>query len=265
MKFITSPIIIILLNFIFMSGIMAQSNGSLKIAFSKGGQEEKYKLYYTYLQQIDKNIECVDMSQLKGAEADKELSGCAGLVLTGGPDIFPGLYKREDKIAKCEKVDRVRDGQELMLINKALELKMPIFAICRGEQLMNVSQGGNLYVDIATDIPSMITHRLAGEQKATHEINILPRTFLAELVKVPQGKVNSFHHQAVDKLSSVFVPWAKAPDDIIEAFGWKEPIGKSFLIAVQWHPERMMEDNLFSKKLAERYMEEVKAYASNKH
>jgi putative glutamine amidotransferase len=239
---------------------MAQN--TVKVAFSKGGPEEKYKQYFQWLQQADKNVECIDMSSLKGAEAEKELADCAGLVLTGGPDIFPGLYKKEDKIAKCEKIDRVRDGQELQLIRKALELKIPIFAICRGAQLMNVSQGGNLIVDISSDYSTRIAHRLMGEQKASHEINIMPKTMLAELVKTNKGTVNSFHHQAVERLSSVFVPFAKAPDDIIEAFGWKDPAGKSFLLAVQWHPERMMDDELFSKRLASKFMEEVNAFAA---
>jgi putative glutamine amidotransferase len=101
-----------------------------------------------------------------------------------------------------------------------------------------------------------------GEQKASHEINIMPKTMLAELVKTNNGTVNSFHHQAVERLSSVFVPFAKAPDDIIEAFGWKDPAGKSFLLAVQWHPERMMDDELFSKRLASKFMEEVNAFAA---
>lgn len=262
MKTLVKLSLISLFNFVFIFSMMAQSSGNLKVAFSKGGPEEKYKQYFVWLQQAGNDVECVDMSSFKMAEADKELATCSGLVLTGGPDIYPGLYKREDAVAKCEKIDRVRDGQELMLIKKALELKIPIFAICRGEQLMNVSQGGNLIVDISQDFPSNIPHRLQGEQKAMHDINILPRTWLADFVKVQRGTVNSFHHQAVNKLSSVFVPWAKSPDDIIEAFGWKDPIGKSFLIAVQWHPEKMMEDDLFSKKLAEKFMVEVRAYYS---
>jgi len=251
---------ILVINVLFISGIMAQN--TVKVAFSKGSPEDKYKQYFVYIQQADKDVECVDMSLFKGAEAEKELAACAGLVLTGGPDIYPGLYKKENQLSKCEKVDRVRDGQELQLIRKALELKIPIFAICRGAQLMNVSQGGNLIVDISSDYSTRVTHRLMGEQKASHEISIMPKTLLADIVKTNKGTVNSFHHQAVDILSSVFVPWAKAPDDIIEAFGWKEPAGKSFLMAVQWHPERMMDDELFAKKLVSKFMEEVNAYAA---
>lgn len=238
---------------------MSQTH-TLKIAFSKIGAEEKYKLYPQWLTSMDQNVDPVDMSGIKSADAAKLLESCSGLVLTGGPDIFPGLYKKDKDLARCEKVDRVRDSEEIMLIKKALELKIPIFAICRGAQLLNVYHGGTLIIDISGDYGSVVPHRLSTPKGAEHPVTIEPKSYFAELLKVKDGVVNSFHHQAVEKLAPVFVPQAKSPDGIVEAFTWKEPAGKSFLIAVQWHPERMTDNALFSRKLAEEFLVQARNY-----
>ena len=146
------------------------------------------------------------------------------------------------------------------MIKIALEKKIPIFCICRGAQLFNVSQGGSLIIDIQQDSPSIVSHQLPSPEGAWHDIKIDKQSYLYTLTQTDKGKVNSFHHQAVKKIASNLIVWAKAPDGIIEAYGWKEPAGKSFLIAVQWHPERMLKDELLSKKLAEKFLEEVGKY-----
>lgn len=244
---------------------MSQNNHTLKIAFSKIGADEKYQLYPKWISDIAPEVEPVDMTGMKPVDAAKLLEDCSGLVLTGGPDIYPGLYGKIKDLDRCEKVDRVRDSEEIMLIKKALEMKLPIFAICRGAQLMNVYNGGTLIVDIPTDYGSTVPHRLATPEGAKHAVNVEPRTYFAELLNVKTGIVNSFHHQAVDKLAPAFIPQAKSPDGLTEAYMWKEPSGKSFLIAVQWHPERMADDPLFSKKLAEQFIDAARAFKKTRN
>lgn len=255
-------VIILLIVFVFTGeyAAMTQNNESIQVAFSKIGPDEKYGLYTQWLLSVYPDAECVDLYNLKPADAVKLLETCSGLVLTGGPDIFPGYYKKEKELPRCEKVDRVRDSQEIVLIKKALEMKIPVFAICRGAQLLNVFEGGSLIVDIPGDYGTVIAHRLSIPEGAWHEITVVPKSFLHSIVQTAGGRVNSYHHQAVDKLASCFTPSAIAQDGIIEAYSWKEPEGKSFLIAVQWHPERMTDDAAFSKKLLERFIEEVKKY-----
>ncbi len=250
-----------LLLVLFLTGFtaMSQNINTIKIAFSKIGTEEKYKLYPQWILSVAPDVEITDMAGMKPSEAVSLLGTCSGLVLTGGPDIFPGLYKKEKEMGRCEKVDRVRDSEEIMLIKKALELRIPIFAICRGAQLLNAYHGGSLIIDIPTDYGSAVSHRMNNPEGAQHTVTVEPRSYFYEILKVNEGKVNSFHHQGVEKLAPEFVPQVKTPDNLIEAFTWKDPAGKSFLLAVQWHPERM-KDPLFSKKLAEVFIEEVRKY-----
>ncbi len=245
---------------IFTDTIMAQQQGGLRIAFSKTGMDEKYRLYADWISSVFPEAEIVDMAGLKPADAAKELKSCHGLVLTGGPDVYPGLYGREKDLDRCGKVDRVRDSQEIMLLKTALEMKMPILAICRGAQLVNVFHGGSLIIDIPTDVGSLVPHKLETSEGAWHEILIEPKSRLFSIIQTKTGRVNSFHHQAVDRLAGVFVAEAKSKDGIIEAYGWKEPAGKSFLLAVQWHPERMTDDPLFSRALALEFTGEVKKF-----
>jgi putative glutamine amidotransferase len=245
---------------ILFAGIVlnAQNQATPKrIAFSKAGPDEKYQLYINWLKAVNPDYDYVDLNGLPVGEALKEFVTCQGLVVTGGQDVHPSMYGKAADAGRCGPFDQKRDAVDISLIKAALERKVPIFAICRGAQIMNVTQGGGLIIDIDQDYHSLIEHRLASAEGASHDINVDKRYYLYQLTKLEKGKVNSFHHQAVDRLAPVFVSWAKAPDGIIEAFGWKEPAGKSFLIAVQWHPERMMKDEPFSKLLAQKFLEAV--------
>ncbi len=238
--------------------IHAQEQGVAKrIAFSKASPDEKYLQYIKWLKEINADYEYVDLAGMSLADAQKEMQTCSGLVVTGGQDVHPSMYGKAKDAGRCGPFDQKRDALEITLIKLALEKKIPIFAICRGAQILNVTQGGSLIIDIDQDYHSIIQHRVATADGATHDINIDKKSWLYQLTKLEKGRVNSFHHQAVDKLAPVFVSWAKAQDGIIEAYGWKEPAGKSFLIAVQWHPERMAKDEPFSKMLALKFLEAV--------
>ncbi len=248
---------LILIIFILMSITVSAQNSIRKIAFSKAGPDEKYKLYIKWLSDINPNLEYVDLTGMSPADAVKELQSCQGLVVTGGADVYPSLYGREKDAGRCGPFDRKRDGVDMSLLKAALDRKIPVFAICRGAQILNVLQGGSLIIDIPSDYPSTVQHNLQSPEGAKHEIFLEKKSMLYQLMNVESCMVNSFHHQAVDKLAPVFVPMAKAKDGIIEAFTWKEPAGKSYLIAVQWHPERLIRENNLSKRLAEVFLSEV--------
>ena len=88
------------------------------------------------------------------------LSTCQGLLLTGGEDVNPAFYGKLNELSKCEAIDNYRDSLELALINQALLVRMPVFGICRGEQILNVALGGTLLTDIPTDAGTKVAHRL---------------------------------------------------------------------------------------------------------
>ncbi len=173
------------------------------------------------------------------------LSKADGLVLTGGDDIQCSLHRPRLRAALREKggeTDPKRDLMELLLINEALAVKMPLLAICRGHQLLNVALGGTLFVDIASERPGAMRHNCSDQKDAwVHEVSILPGSLMAQIVGDVSLRVNSCHHQAVKSISPALQATASSPDGIIEAMELKPAVGKAhpFALAVQFHPERM--------------------------
>ena len=128
----------------------ANSQDTIFIALSKASGSENYERYAKWLCSFDSRINCVDLINKTPNEAALMLEKCSGLVLTGGPDVNPAFYGKPKEYKRCE-LDKKRDTLEFALINKAIQLKLPILAICRGEQIINVAMGGSLIVDIPTD------------------------------------------------------------------------------------------------------------------
>jgi putative glutamine amidotransferase len=110
---------------------------------------------------------------------------------------------------------------------------------------------------------SEVEHGKTGGHDALHYIEIEPGSIIRRISKTMDGTVNSAHHQAIDKLADVFTPSARAHDGIIEAFEWGDATlgGKPFLLAVQWHPERLKSDSAFSLPIARHFLEEARAYS----
>ncbi len=234
------------------------SESQIVIGISKGSGDTKYAQYERWLKAADASIHCLDLSLLPPEEAVRELNRCSALVLTGGSDIDPELYGKPDERAKCKDIDRPRDRFEFALIQRARLINIPILAICRGMQLFNVFLGGTLIVDIATEKPDALVHRNE-EGTATHPIAIDPTSLLKTITGADEAIVNSTHHQAVDKLSWYLKPIATASDGIVEAFEWNDQKEKPFLLALQWHPERMMESPM-STALALSFIAAAKDY-----
>ncbi len=159
-----------------------------------------------------------------------------GLVLQGGTDISPQMYGEEPLRAEWAG-DPERDRYEIELLKKFLELKKPVLGICRGQQLINVALGGTLYQDTATQKPGAQLHQdPAIYDENYHHIEILGGSRLAGLYPgVTRAKVNTLHHQAVNRLGKGLTAEAhSAGDGVIEAIRHEGP---GYLAGVQWHPE----------------------------
>jgi putative glutamine amidotransferase len=158
-----------------------------------------------------------------------------GLLLMGGSDVNPARYG-EPRNPEAEEADHARDELESALIAEALARNLPLLAICRGLQILNVQQGGTLI----QHLPSTARHRQRTENKGTpvHPVEIIPGTELATIAGGSlHWNVNSRHHQAIDKLGQGLRISARDPEDgTIEAV---ERPDKRFVIGVQWHPENM--------------------------
>ncbi len=176
------------------------------------------------------------------------LSRIDGLLMSGGLDVDPMFYDQEPR-REMGKMDRVRDIFELALMRGAIEAGIPILAICRGIQVLNVACGGTLIQDIPSQVEGAIKHEQdALRQDAVgHAVDIEAGSKLAEIVGNTRVRVNSFHHQAVDRVAEGFVVTARTADGVIE--GIEDP-KHPYCVGVQWHPERLPAEtstqNLFS-------------------
>ena len=175
------------------------------------------------------------------------LDDCDALLLTGGVDVDPALYGAAERHPTVE-VDRERDEYEFSLTRLALERDMPLLAICRGAQVVNVVAGGTLIQDIASARAGALEHQQSGaKDHPSHPVQIVAGTCLSHLFSDNAGSdrpldVNSRHHQSVDRLAPGFIVSATAPDGIIEAF---ERPGSHFCLGVQWHPENFWQSGSF--------------------
>ena len=162
-----------------------------------------------------------------------------GLVLEGGSDVSPGSYG-ETPIEARWSGDRIRDDYEKALVAAFERVGKPVLGVCRGLQLLNVAYGGTLYQDIGTQRPEARVHRDAAiYDRNFHDVEFVAGSALASLYpNMKTAKVNSVHHQGIKDLAAGFVVEATSPDDgIIEAIRRSAAPGKSYIAAVQWHPE----------------------------
>ena len=170
---------------------------------------------------------------------------CDGVLLTGGDDIDPKLYARdlpEELLKTVGPLDPARDVWESGLIADVLEQRKPLFAICRGHQMLNVVLGGTLLVDIAAQVPGALKHnRMDRKTKPVHEVKIEPDSVLARMTGRQTLGVNSTHHQAIGTVAEPLRVVAQSSDGVIEAVELKDPDRLPFLLSVQFHPERLID------------------------
>ena len=180
------------------------------------------------------------------------LDHCDGLLIAGGQDVCPVLYG-EKELPCCKETSPERDRMELILFDEALARDLPVFGICRGLQFINAALGGTLYQDLPTQHPSDTGHVMGRPYDvAAHKVSVLRDTALWELLHpdrctddFPIG-VNSLHHQAIRDLAPQLEAMAVSEDGLTEAI---RLTGKTYVQAVQWHPEFSYKVNEDSRKL----------------
>ena len=179
-------------------------------------------------------------TMLAADRAGAALAAVRGLVLTGGEDVAPERYGAAPH-PRLGEVDPVRDAAELALIAAARQQGMPILAICRGIQILNVALGGTLYQDLDSERPGLVPH--AGET-SQHAVRVETGSLLERTLGTRSMTVNSRHHQAIRDLAPGLKAVAWAEDGVIEG---AEPADASapWMVAVQWHPEDLTERALF--------------------
>jgi putative glutamine amidotransferase len=160
-----------------------------------------------------------------------------GVLLTGGDDVDPAFFG-EPAHPSFEAAEPGRDAFELALVREALAADIPVLAICRGLQVLNVAAGGTLIQDITSEPGSWMAHSVQPLRRLAHEVEVAPGSRLGRLLgtRVVEGRcgVNSRHHQAIRALGTGLVVTGTAPDGIIEAV---EATAARFCVGVQWHPE----------------------------
>ncbi len=162
-----------------------------------------------------------------------------GVLLSGGGDVDPALFQ-EVRHEKTDGVDRARDEVEMMLARWALQDDKPMFAICRGIQVVNVALGGSLIQDLPLQWGDAVSHNgnYSGFERheVAHDVCVEPGTHIAQIVGPGNVGVNSFHHQALKRVADGLVVTSRSPDGIVESVEFP---GKRYYIGVQWHPEEM--------------------------
>jgi putative glutamine amidotransferase len=167
-----------------------------------------------------------------------------GLVLAGGADVDPARYGEEP--GEHTTVTRPdRDASEVAVLQAALDRDLPLLAICRGMQLLNVVLGGTLLQHLP-DVPGTEPHQLGLGLYAERKIRTAPGTALDALIG-PTATVNCHHHQALDRIASALTPSAWADDGVVEGVDAED---RRFCLAVQWHPETSEDRRLFSRLVA---------------
>ncbi|WP_374760998.1 gamma-glutamyl-gamma-aminobutyrate hydrolase family protein [Microbacterium sp. zg.B185] len=175
------------------------------------------------------------------------LDGLDGLILTGGLDVQPELYGAE-RHPSTDPPRPDRDAWELALFRGADERRIPVLAICRGLQLVNVARGGTLQQHLPESMGTD-RYRLGGGVFASNTVAVDDGTALAGVVGAGELAVHSYHHQGIDRLGDGLVVTARTDDGLVQAV---ESTGDGYLLGVQWHPEQDTEDRrLFAGLVAQ--------------
>ena len=217
--------------------------------------------YLTALANAGAEVRTVDGT----VPADEALRGVDGVLLTGGHDVDPARY-HEDRHPTTQDAEPGRDELELALAKRALATNVPLFAICRGIQVLNVAAGGSLIQDIPSEVGELVPHDIREPRNhEAHPVRVKPGTRLAEALAAEinehgETMVNSRHHQAIAKVAPGLDVTAVAPDGLPEAI---EKEGGQFCVGVQWHPENFHESGRFSGLFAA-FVKSAEALARSK-
>jgi putative glutamine amidotransferase len=175
--------------------------------------------------------------QLSAASLMRLTRGLDGLLLTGGGDLDPALFG-EPVHPTVYEIAPTRDTLESSAVKVALDRRLPILAVCRGIQLLNVALGGTLFQDVGTDPGTQLQHsQPEPRDQPTHKVKVKAGSRLADTLGTDELEVNSMHHQAVKTLGAGLAAVAWAPDQIVEGVELVDP--ERFVLGIQWHPEEL--------------------------
>lgn len=196
-------------------------------------------------------------------EADfirQTVAGLDGVLLPGSDsDVDPLRYGHEPH-PKLGAVHPIKEQTDLLVLSEVEERAIPLFAICFGMQVLNVSRGGTLIQDIGSQWPDAIKHEQgAPRDRHSHSVRLLEDSLVRRLAPSDRAPVNSHHHQALETLGRELVATAWASDGLVEAV--EDPRSDRFVLGVQWHPELGWERDEFARALFERFVTEAAACA----
>lgn len=187
---------------------------------------------------------------------DSVVDGLDGILLPGSDsDVDPLRYGQQPQ-RNLGAVHPIKDETDLLVIEAVERRRIPLFAICFGMQVLNVSRGGTLIQDINSQLPDAIKHEQgAPRDRPSHRVDLAEKTRLASIAGVGSHIVNSHHHQAIETLGADLIATAWASDGIIEAL--EDPRPDRFMVAVQWHPELGWEHDAISRQLFAAFVKEA--------
>jgi putative glutamine amidotransferase len=209
-------------------------NQQLHIGITDCGKFDNYRRWI----ESETGVHVIKLS-MHNKNAD-ETDECDGVIFSGGEDLHPSLYGKPEFELEfgLKEIIPERDQFEYQVIAKAFTKKKPVLGICRGLQLINVFLEGSLVPDIPA-VRQSIAHGKQNGVDQTHFVRVVADTLLYNICGQELESVNSAHHQSVDRPGELLRVSAFSEPNIVEAMEWKEPANKSWLLMVQWHPERM--------------------------
>jgi putative glutamine amidotransferase len=187
-----------------------------------------------------------------------DIKNCDAILLTGGQDVHPRFYNKPEYLEFCLEADERRDEFELSVLEYSQQHQLPVLGICRGLQITNVFSGGTLIPDIVT--AGNADHSKFDEtHDRYHSVNVKQDSLLSSVIGRQSGEINSAHHQCVDRVGHGLSGNAVSEDGVVEGLERSLPDGKSFLLLVQWHPERMEDQqSTFATNIKRRFLEAVR-------
>lgn len=190
---------------------------------------------------------------LASGEATSMLHGIDGLLVPGGWDVDPPAYG-EDRQEETPNVDTPLDLTEIALVRAAVDQRVPVFGICRGQQVINVALGGSLLQHIDGH-----DHHGHPRDLLVHAIDVVPGSQLSKVTAGERLMVNSLHHQSVKDVAPGLHVTAHSPDGVVE--GIESPDG--MIVAVQCHPEELLAQQGWATSLFRRFVDRVAAHNHN--
>ncbi len=197
--------------------------------------------YENYRIWIESAMPGIEIQKLDFHESQAEdISGCHGILLSGGEDVHPSMYNKPEYLSYCypDDISLRRDEFEWKVMQEVVRKEIPVLGICRGLQFINVFFGGSLIPDLTTW--GKFNHsKLPDNTDRYHSLSIDPSSYLYGLTGIQSAIINSNHHQSADRIGKDLVVSAIAADGTVEAIEKKFPEQGGWLLLVQWHPERM--------------------------